>query len=393
MYATCMWLVQLLLVLSKRDPLFSYIPEFYVETLVDSFHALRRSDPPFVSPSSLLQQGLSPLVICYIFLIFSVILVSLRWGMNSILMNSLCLFFAQVMFLVTHFSDVRIVNSDIRDIILQSISVLVQYKEHVVAFERSQAAREGMVGSLLASFDNRFWIPVSNILLRLCKGSGFGASKCSSHGESFSPHFQRLLKEKCIVDEKLFASFLNRLFNTLNWTITEFSVAIKEMQENVDRHQVQDLQQRKCTIMFELSCNLERILEFFTQELPQAFLQGPEMNLIRLCELIIFVLNHTTCSADALFFDSTVRQQGQSQEKVNRAMILAPLVGIVLNLRNATTVPNHGMTYDLAHAIVSVDISAAVISNFQYLINYSWVRVVMNLMVVMKVSLSATQCL
>jgi hypothetical protein len=250
MYATCMWLVQLLLVLSKQDPLFSYIPEFYVETLVcvlsqllsiwdaslswqmvhssqmhfywsdsvqswrclicknrlmgglelmsrvlsllqvDSFHALRRSDPPFVSPSSLLQQGLSPLVIHYIFLIFSVILVSLRGGMNSILINSLCLFCAQVIFLVTHFSDVRIVNSDIRDIILQSISVLVQYKEHVVAFERSQAACEGMVGSLLASFDNRFWIPVSNILLRLCKGSGFGASKCSSHGESFSPHFQ-----------------------------------------------------------------------------------------------------------------------------------------------------------------------------------------------------------
>jgi hypothetical protein len=67
--------------------------------------------------------------------------------------------------------------------------------------------------------------------------------------------------------------------------------------------QVQDLQQRKCTIMFELSCNLERILEFFTQELPMAFLQGPEMNLTRLCELIVFVLNHTTCSADALYFD------------------------------------------------------------------------------------------
>jgi hypothetical protein len=94
---------------------------------------------------------------------------------------------------------------------------------------------------------------------------------------------------------------------------------------------------------------------------------------------------------DLLLVCSTVRQQGQSQEKVNRAMILAPLVGIVLNLRNATMVPNHGMTYDLAHAIVSVDVSAAVISNFQYLINYSWVRVVMNLMVVMKVSLSATQ--
>ena len=188
--------------------------------------------------------------------------------------------FLQITFLVAHFSDVRIANSDVRDILLQSISVLVQYKEHVIAFERSEAARDGMVGSLLASFDNRFWIPVSNILLRLCKGSGFGASKCLSHGESFSPYFQvgemvtcgklgnvgvrwwgfeiecgavgwmmeaygvggnwlqRLLKEKCMSDEKLFGSFLNRLFNTLNWTITEFSVAIKEMQEQSDLRQV-----------------------------------------------------------------------------------------------------------------------------------------------------------
>ena len=49
---------------------------------------------------------------------------------------------------------------------------------------------------------------------------------------------QRLLKEKCMSDEKLFGSFLNRLFNTLNWTITEFSVAIKEMQEHSDLRQV-----------------------------------------------------------------------------------------------------------------------------------------------------------
>jgi Kip1 ubiquitination-promoting complex protein 1 len=49
---------------------------------------------------------------------------------------------------------------------------------------------------------------------------------------------QRLLKEKCMSDEKLFGSFLNRLFNTLNWTITEFSVAIKEMQELSDLRQV-----------------------------------------------------------------------------------------------------------------------------------------------------------
>lgn len=42
---------------------------------------------------------------------------------------------------------------------------------------------------------------------------------------------QRLLKEACINDEGLFSSFLNRLFNILSWSMTEFSVSVREMQE------------------------------------------------------------------------------------------------------------------------------------------------------------------
>lgn len=337
MFATCMWIVQLLLMLSKRDALFSFVPEYYVETLLDCFHALRRSDPLFVSPTALLQQGLSPLIT----------------------------------FLVTHFNDTRIANSDIRDALLQSISVLVQYKEHVVAFESNTAAIEVMPAALLTAFDNRFWIPVTNILLRLCKGTGFGSSKSSAHGESCSPIFQALLRERCIQDEKLFSSFLNCLFNTLNWTITEFSVSMKEMQEQSEQRQVADLHQRKCSIMFELSCNLERILEFFTRELPQAFLCGPEMNLVRLCELLMFVLNHTTTTADATFFESTLRHQGQSLEKINRAMILAPLVGIILNLSAAQESTRY-VRHDVAQAILSVDVSLVATRNFEYLVEYNW---------------------
>lgn len=44
---------------------------------VDSFHALRRSDPPFVSPSSLLQQGLSPFVRPYYLWGFSFVIMFL----------------------------------------------------------------------------------------------------------------------------------------------------------------------------------------------------------------------------------------------------------------------------------------------------------------------------
>lgn len=42
---------------------------------------------------------------------------------------------------------------------------------------------------------------------------------------------QRLLKDACLNDEELFSAFLNRLFNTLSWSMTEFSVSVREMQE------------------------------------------------------------------------------------------------------------------------------------------------------------------
>jgi hypothetical protein len=43
------------------------------------------------------------------------------------------------------------------------------------AFESSKVAVERMPGALLSAIDNRFWIPVTNILLRLFKGPGLEA--------------------------------------------------------------------------------------------------------------------------------------------------------------------------------------------------------------------------
>lgn len=62
-------------------------------------------------------------------------------------------------------------------------------------------------------------------------------------------------------------------------------------------------QQRKCSVIFDLSCNLARVLEFCTREIPQAFLSGTDTNLRRLTELIIFILNHLTSAADPELFD------------------------------------------------------------------------------------------
>ncbi|GBG60376.1 hypothetical protein CBR_g4334 [Chara braunii] len=338
MYATCIYIVQLLLAASKRERIFSYVPEFYVEALMDSFHALRRSDPPVVPPAALMRKGLSPMAT----------------------------------FLVMHFNDARIANPDVRDALLQSISVLLQYKEYMAAFEASRTARESMVGALLEAFDNRFWIPVSSILLRLCKGGGFGASNApSSHGGGTSPLFQRLLQKKCTSDEKLFASFLNRLFNMLTWTVMEFSVAMKEVQDVVNQRT--DTLQRRCIVMFELSCNMERVLEFLTLELPHVFLCGSEMNLTRLCELLIFVLKHTATGPGALLFDRSLMVGVSSMEKVNPAHMLAPLVGIVLNLASASSFkPRAGYPLCIARALAAADVSGSCLEHFDYLLQYNW---------------------
>lgn len=67
--------------------------------------------------------------------------------------------------------------------------------------------------------------------------------------------------------------------------------------------QVLEFQQRKCCVIFDLSCNLARLLEFCTHVIPQAFLSGPDTNLRRLTELIVFILNYITSASDVEFFD------------------------------------------------------------------------------------------
>ncbi|XP_021736630.1 E3 ubiquitin-protein ligase RKP-like [Chenopodium quinoa] len=334
MYAACMWIVQLLLVVSKDDTLFSFVPEFYLEALVDCFNVLRKSDPPFVPSSIFIKQGLSSFVT----------------------------------FVVTHFNDPRISSADIKDLLLQSISALVQYKEYLVSFETNHAATHKMPKALLSAFDNRSWIPVTNILLRLCKGFGFGSSK---HGETSSSSvvFQRLLRDVCAEDEELFAAFLNRLFNTLSWTMTEFSISIREMQE---KNHVLEFRERKCGAVFDLSCKLARILEFCTHEIPQAFLLGNDMHLQRLTELVIFTLNQMTSATDSEFFDWSVKRHGQSPEKINRGMILAPLVGIIVNLVEASTEVESSEQNDIIEVLAKMDCPETVLFGLQYMLGFNW---------------------
>ncbi|XP_078432636.1 E3 ubiquitin-protein ligase RKP isoform X2 [Wolffia australiana] len=327
-YALCVWVAELLAVLSHDDLHFAYIPEFYLETLVDCVLSLCRSDPPFASPEILIKQGLSSFVTV----------------------------------VAGHFDDPRIQSMDLKDLLLQSIAYLVRHRDYVAAFERNKIAVERMPRALLMSFNHRSWILIASVLNHLCGGSGFSLSK---HEDSSSPLFQGLLQEACLDDEQLLPSFLNHLFNTLCMMITEFSILIRDSQ---DSYQLVDPQQRKCSIIFDLSCGLARILEFFTLVVPQAFLLGPDMNLRRLTELIVFVFSHLISTPDA---DLSFRRHGQPAEKTSRAMMLGPLVGIIVNLVDAGDNSIQNGKNDLARIFASMD-CPAVHLGLEHLLGYSW---------------------
>lgn len=162
-------------------------------------------------------------------------------------------------------------------------------QEWLPIFELNSTAREKLMVSLLGAFDSRTWVNISGILLRLVRGGGFGQVRrrtsitgcvlplvdssirtrncrpwvmailaethdfsspfdTAAHGmlstesdmvvsapaqlspqsmEGSSLLFRSLLREASVEHAPVFEAFLNRLFNTLNWTVTEFIVVLK----------------------------------------------------------------------------------------------------------------------------------------------------------------------
>ncbi len=74
-----------------------------------------------------------------------------------------------------------------------------------------------------------------------------------------TPHtlvrWQDLFRETALSNGPLFDTFLNQLLTTLNWTVTEFTVALGDLPSAAAPHHARDLpaQHRKCNVMFELA--------------------------------------------------------------------------------------------------------------------------------------------
>lgn len=115
----------------------------------------------------------------------------------------------------------------------------------------------------------RFSDPPRDASYKLCRpgtaGEGvwrdlFLDAECASDA---SPVFQHQMALLCAASPPtLMLEFLNQLFNTLNWCISEFSVAMDEFKSaSADRRKDTSVVQKKCLVMYELAGNLTRVLE------------------------------------------------------------------------------------------------------------------------------------
>ena len=59
-------------------------------------------------------------------------------------------------------------------------SVLRGLQEYVAEFERSEVARQTLMAALMGSFDQRTWVQVSSILVRITYGHGFAQVRAPS---------------------------------------------------------------------------------------------------------------------------------------------------------------------------------------------------------------------
>uniref|UniRef100_A0A8C2HBG6 E3 ubiquitin-protein ligase RNF123 n=1 Tax=Cyprinus carpio TaxID=7962 RepID=A0A8C2HBG6_CYPCA len=306
--------------------LFAFMPEFYLNVVMNSYSALKN----YFSPSNCMEE---------------------LPGYEDTLAQLAAI-------LAKHFADPRIVGTDIKDSLMQALASYVCYPQSLRAVERiPEEQRMAMMRNLLAPYEQRPWAQTNWILVRLWRGCGFGyrytrlphllktkpedANLPSLQKPCPSLLLQRHMAELLSQDKDMAASFLNSVLNQLNWAFSEFIGMIQEIQqaaERPERNFVDTRQLKVCATCFDLSVSLLRVLEMTITLVPEIFLDwtrpSAELLLRRLAQLLNQVLNRVT--AERNLFDRVVNLRLPGLESVDHYPILVAVTGILVLLTSET---------------------------------------------------------
>ncbi|XP_022196553.1 E3 ubiquitin-protein ligase RNF123 isoform X2 [Nilaparvata lugens] len=317
---------------SSKGKLLSFVPEFYLDTLIELTTALRSLFCPTVPIDNIPD-----------------------W--QSILMDV-------GEFVCTHFADPRIVHASCKDTLVQSLAAFVCCSSTLKCLEMLPLeSRSAMICGLLRPYENRAWAQSNWVLVRFWQGNGFAFryNKSPHLTTKFGPRdirldgslvvqpiadpcpsvvFQQQISDSLINDEKLATAFINSILNQLNWAFSEFIGMLQEIQnltsrpERPDRVLIESRQLKICATCFDLTLSLLRVLEMMASIARPLFTntsrESSETLLERMCQLLCQVLNRISSITGC--FQYVVDMEIAELESVDHFPILTAVIGILLAL-------------------------------------------------------------
>ena len=286
------WMLRTLLrsVDAVEGDAFIFMPEFYMMAILNMYRALQECFPQKV----LIRHRQAPA-----------------------LFRELALFFAK------HICNPQIKSIDVKDHILQSAVIFVNYPQTLQALERLPEANcEHFMNSVVSSYCKGNYVHLSRMLIRFWKGHGFAYRDPPEYynkrhevllpgvlaGTALYMSIYEVEPNPSVKYQNLFSNFLaqgdngakftNIVFNQLNSCLTEFMNSRKDIRKNQNSYT--SLVERSCLMWYDLTIILVRFLEMISALSPQIMVANPdsmtydatsEINMERLVQLVIQIMN------------------------------------------------------------------------------------------------------
>ena len=250
--------------------------------------------------------------------------------------------FTKIMFTLSALpGDARIRNPDLPQEILLGLTSLVSVAGNVRILETNKALSELFLRNVMHACDQNLWLFSVECLSRCVVGSGLAFNACRTiladlsagtyDAQCFSQPLGDLFVAICKTDDPLVHSFMNRIFNAVSWSVTEFDQILQDIRQSPLENTENKSRYRRCLRIFDVIVTLLRLLE--TLAIKARFLfQGStqsEVNITRLSEVTLLLLQRTT--GDSLF-DTVIGSHAVSLQSINRMCVLCPLLGVLEGL-------------------------------------------------------------
>lgn len=327
------WLLRIVLqtleMASMRENLFSFVPDFYLDVLVELSVALRTYFHPTVPLEEIPDHE--------------------------------TLFVEVGDFLARYFSDPRIVHAASQDTLIQALASFVASPRTLRCLEKiPEKSRLQMVQALLKPYEQRPWAQSNWILMRIWQGDGYAFRYQKSphlagnlgpritHPDSLmlmnytfpptpSPVFQERIAAVLMSEEGLASSFLNSILNQLNWAFSEFIGMLQEIQSLSNRPErvyIESRQLKVCATCFDLALGLLRVLEMIATVCNLVFTDfsrdNSETLLGRICQLLCQILIRVSSTTGCFYH--VINMDIPDLESIDPFPILAAVVGVLIAL-------------------------------------------------------------